>query len=312
MAFSYVFQRAYIVNNTFPTFRRLLPVLSTQATDLRLPQPGLEDRRRSLEMVIAYLNLLPGIEGFIYRHYSPGGTANTKYRRMYFSDANAKKIDHIRTTILRWWQEHLIEGDEYYVLLTSLLEAIPSVSNISGTYGAFLKSWDPRALKPLQLEVPEIIESDLRHEAYQEDANRLIGRIECDILYLDPPYNTRQYATNYHILETVARWDNPRIYGKTGLRPYKQQKSAYCIRTQAILALSDLVCRAKCKHILMSYNSEGIMPHEEIAQVLGKRGPLDLFSRPYRRFKSHSNHTQPTYPPNNTVVEKLYYVTVKD
>jgi len=310
MAFSYVFQRAYITNNSYPTFRRLLPIMES---DYQAPygyQFRIEPKKRPLETVISYLNELPGLKGFIYHNYSPEGTADSKHQRMYFSEANAKKIDRIRTTLAEWRSQQLVTEHEFYLLLASLLEAVPSVSNISGTYGAFLKSWDPRAQKPLKLEVPEVIESTLHHEAHQQDANALIGQLSCDVLYLDPPYNARQYATNYHILETIACWDNPKIYGKTGLRPYAHQKSAYCDKAKAIPALADLVQSARSKHILLSYNSEGIIPQEQIIRILSTRGKVDIFWQSYRRFKSDSNHQHRTYPPRDTVEETIYYVKV--
>ncbi len=220
------------------------------------------------------------------------------------------KIDGIRETIQKWFDEEVITENEFYILLTSLIESVPFVSNISGTYGAFLKYWDPRALKPFKLIVPLIITSDIEHEIYNEDSNILIENINCDILYLDPPYNTRQYATNYHILETIAAWDNPKIYGKTGLRPYKHQKSSYCDKSKCIQALEDLIASANAKHILLSYNNEGLIPEKEILRIMGKRGKVKIYEKPYRRFRSDSDEKR-NYKCDD-VTEKIYYVKIKN
>ena len=142
-----------------------------------------------------------------------------KYKRQYLSDVNGKKVDAVREQIETWRRDEFIAEDEYYILLLSLLEAISKVTNISGTYGAYLKDWDPRTNNALTLEPFLPIPSDREHIVYQEDANSLIEQIECDILYIDPPYNARQYITNYHLLETIARYDNPSVYGKTGTTP---------------------------------------------------------------------------------------------
>ena len=216
---------------------------------------------------------------------------DNEYRRQYLSDINGKKIDAIRQQIETWRRIELITENEYYVLLLSLLEAVSKVTNISGTYGAYLKDWDPRTYKTLTLEPFLPIPSDKQHSVYQEDANVLVERIECDILYIDPPYNARQYITNYHLLETIARYDNPSVYGKTGLRPYsKLEKSAYCSQSTCLEAFAALISQAKAKCIIVSYNNEGIMSETQILDVLRQKGNTpELIPIDYRRFKSHSN-----------------------
>lgn len=271
MTYSYVFQRAYIENNKVPKFEELKKII---------PNPD-------IIKVISYLNNLKGKEGFIFKNYCKEGTKKSKYQRNYFSSENAKKIDSIRDKIEEW-KDNLITENEFYILLCSLLEVIPSVSNISGTYGAFLKINDPRMFKSLLLQVPRLIESGIKHESYQEDANRLIRHISCDILYIDPPYNKRQYATNYHILESVAVWDKKILDTKTGLRPYEHQKSLYCYKNKCANIFADLIDNVKTDYILFSYNSEGIIPYKKIMKILSLKGEVSVLSYDYRRFKSHS------------------------
>ena len=125
---------------------------------------------------------------------------------------------------------YLIDENEYYYLLASLIEGIPFVSNITGTYGAYLKDWDKRAFKKFEMIRLNVIDNAYINECYNINSNDLISKISGDILYLDPPYNERQYLPNYHLLETIAKYDNPKINGKTGIREYTNQKSNYCIK----------------------------------------------------------------------------------
>ena len=226
MEYSFVFGKAYLENNIMPDFAGL-PLPRQMATLFEMDTAP-------LEQALDYLNHLPPEPGFMFKNYCDVGTATQEHQRMYFSAANAGKIDAVRNQIEQWYQSQVITENEFHILLASLLEAVPSVSNTTGTYAAFLKFWESRSQKPLTLTVPHIIPSHLAHEVYKEKANSLINRIPCNVLYLDPPYNSRQYAPNYHILETVARWDTPAIYGKSGLRPYKEEKSVYCQKNIAI------------------------------------------------------------------------------
>ena len=296
---AYVFGRALIQNNEVPSFGKL--------TNLPNASPaGLFDETETYLKILNYLNGLKGIsDGFIFNTYCPGG--DNGYNRQYLTDENGQKVDAVRQKIEVWWQDNLITEDEYYILLLSLLEAVSKVTNISGTYGAYLKGWDARTHKELTLEPIASIPSDKEHAVYREDANRLIDRIECDILYIDPPYNTRQYITNYHLLETIARYDNPSVYGKTGLRTYsKTEKSAYCSQAECLRAFAALISRAKAKHIIVSYNSEGIMSDADIHGVLSEKGEVPkLIPIDYRRFKSNSTGKLSN---NKNVREYLFYV----
>jgi adenine-specific DNA-methyltransferase len=292
---AYVFGRALIQNSEQPKFSRLR----------NLPS-NLFDGMDSYLKTLNYLNQLDGTsDGFIFNTYCPGG--ENRYNRQYLSDRNGQKVDAVRQQIEAWRRDGLITEDEYYTLLLSLLEAVSKVTNISGTYGAYLKGWDARTYKDLTLEPFSAISSDKDHAVYQEDANRLVERIECDILYIDPPYNSRQYITNYHLLETVARYDNPSVYGKTGMRSYSEaEKSAYCSKGACLSAFAALIARARAKHIIVSYNSEGIMSNAEILEVLSQKGEMpELIPIDYRRFKSNSNGAHKN---KKDVQEYLFYV----
>ena len=221
---SYAFQRALIANNGDPEFVGIVETLGDVPNDS--PPPNLSPYHK----VVAWLNCLPGKKGFIFHSYCPSGS--NEYGRQYLSDSNGQKIDAIRQQIRQWRDADEITENEFYLLLLPLLEATSKVANISGTYGAYLKHWDPRTYKDLTMVPTEIIRSDVPHQVFRQDANQLIEDIRCDVLYLDPPYNTRQYITNYHLLETVARYDAPALHGKTGLRNDEDgEKSAYCSKS---------------------------------------------------------------------------------
>jgi adenine-specific DNA-methyltransferase len=292
--FSYVLQRAYLCCNDYPRFAGLPWAAEAPGPD------------GPLCAVIHYLNALPPQPGFVCRHYSPGD-GDEPGRRRYLSAANAGRIDAIRQQIGAWWDAGRLAGEEPYLLLAALIEAVPFVSNISGTYGAFLKGWDPRALKPLVLRPPAILPSTLRHAAYCTDATTLVVEQPSDVLYLDPPYNSRPYAGNYHLLETIARYDAPVVYGKTGLRPAAGH-SAYNSAGRAATALRTLVRGARCTHLLLSYNSEGLIPEAAILDILGERGRPEVRRRPYRRFRSDADSPRRRYAPQHLVSENLYYV----
>ena len=238
-----------------------------------------------------FLNNLEGVNGFIYNNYSKEGTNSKLFERQYFSDENAKKIDAIRIKIEEWYTENLINNAEYCYLLTCLLEAADKVANTTSVYEAFLKKLKSSANKNIELIPLEVIvseDSDLL-KAYNKDANELIKEISGDILYMDPPYNTRKYNTNYHMLETIALYDNPEIKGKTGVRVEPQKKSKYCLKKDAAGALEELVKNAKFRYLLLSYNDEGIIPLDEIERIFSKYGKYKRYERQHKRYKSDNN-----------------------
>ena len=179
-------------------------------------------------------------------------------------------------------------------------------ANTASVYGAFLKQLKKTAQIPFILKPAELIINDQDHTVFNEDINKLVSEIEGDILYLDPPYNQRQYATNYHLLETVAKYDNPIIHGKTGLREYESQKSLYCSRTQVKKAFSDLINNAKQKYIFLSYNNEGLMTLGDIKEIMGSRGKYGYFTQEYNRFKADKDENRDFS--SNKTLEYLHYV----
>jgi adenine-specific DNA-methyltransferase len=244
--YSYILNRHYIGNHKELKFTQLIKTIPA----LKNIVP--EDRK---DFVCNYLSDLKGIKGFIYKNYCPSGTKNKKEPRLYFSDENGMKCDSIRQKIEKWRDDSLISDDEYYFLITSLVESIDKYANTASVYVAFLNKLKKTALKSFILKPAELIINDHNHTVFNEDINVVSEKVKGDILYLDPPYNHRQYATNYHLLETIAKYDNPKIHGKTGLREYQDQKSLYCSRSSVKKAFKDLIFKANLKYIFLSYNN---------------------------------------------------------
>ena len=230
--------------------------------------------------IIEELNQLNGIEGFIFNEYSENGAKE----RLYFSEHNGKKIDAIRQQIENWKTEKIINFKTYYFLLASLLESADKVANTASVYGAYLKKIKKSAQKNIVLEPAVFSINDNEHEVFNEDSNLLIKKIEGNILYLDPPYNARQYGSNYHLLNTIAKYDTFIPKGKTGLRDYN--RSDYCSKTNVRKSFEELVKNVNFNYTFLSYNNEGLMSEEEIRTIMSKYGKYDLVTTNYQRFKA--------------------------
>lgn len=252
---------------------------------------------KNSQKYIDELNNLSLIEtGFIYQNYCLGGSGE----RQYFSDENGKKIDTIRQKIKQWKKTKKINDNLYYFLLASLLESADKVANTASVYGAYLKHLKKSAQKSLIL-APAIFELNANeHQVFNQDSNKLIKKIEGDILYLDPPYNARQYGANYHILNTIAKYDKFVPKGKTGLRDY--YCSDYCKKSTVLRSFEALIKNAKFKHIFLSYNNEGLMSADELRTTMQKYGKYDLTTTKYQRFKADNNRFNKT----DTTTEYLH------
>lgn len=256
------------------------------------------------EEYIDKLNQLDGIDnGFIYSQYCLGGGNN----RQYFSDENGKKIDAARVAIEEWRNNGEISDDLYYFLLCSLIESADKHANTASVYGAYLKSLKKSAQKSLVIAPANYQCNSHNHQVYCEDANTLIKSISGDILYLDPPYNARQYGANYHLLNTIAEYKTFEPKGKTGLREYN--KSDYCSKTVVKNSFESLIADAKFKYIVLSYNNEGLMSIDTIRHIMSKYGRYQVFQKEYSRFRAdkaeNRNHLA------NTTTEYLH-ILIKD
>ena len=225
------------------------------------------------------LNQLAGTEGFIYKNYCAGSGSG----RQYFTDENGMKCDSIRIELEQLKECGEIDESQYYY---------------------FLKKVKKSAAKEFQLELLPIIDGDKESKAYNKNISDIISTIGGDILYLDPPYNARQYCTNYHVLETIARYDDPQLHGKTGLRDYSSQKSLFCSPRTVVDAFDDVLRQADFKYIFLSYNNEGLMPFDVIQHTMEKYGEYQRFEQEYRRFKADTDKNRNIKA--NTTTEYLH------
>jgi len=298
--YSFVLNRNYIWNHKILWFFGL---------QKEIPELFVSDLHSTTDLVLDYLNNLKWKKGFIYKNYAVWGTKWKEFERMYFSDENAKICDSVRDKIEDWKKEELITEDEYYFLLASLIESIDKVANTASVYGAFLKQLKKSAQKVMILKPAEFYLNDNEHDVYNKDVNELILESSHDVVYLDPPYNHRQYSGNYHILETIAKADKPRIKGKTGMRDCSGQKSDYSKRNDVKKSFSHLIQNIDAKYVFLSYNCEWLLSLDDIEEVMSKRWEYGVFKKDYRRFKA--DKTKSRNYKKNSVTEYLHYVKIK-
>jgi adenine-specific DNA-methyltransferase len=235
------------------------------------------------EGLVERLDAAAGEDGFIYNNYCLGSGSG----RNYFTDENGRKCDAVRLALDRQFERGRIGEDEFFYCLAALIESLDKVANTASVYGAFLKHVKASAGKAFKLTPPEIVRG-ARGKVYCGDISEIIRRVRGDVLYLDPPYNARQYCANYHILETVARYDSPMLRGVSGLRDCSGdgQKSAFCSKRAVASAFEDVMANAGFKYIFLSYNNEGLMSLETIRGIMGKYGKYERFAQVRRRFRA--------------------------
>jgi len=253
--------------------------------------PVFEKLNRSYASVIHYLNELPPAEGYFFREFSPlGHPANGCDSRKYFTAENACKIDAIREKINQWIAESMIDDNEASVLKHTLIMAVNRVANISGTYGYHLADFKKNALIPLEL-MPVTFEKNenITHTILQGFAEDLSKNIVADLCYIDPPYMKRQYAANYHILETIARGDFPEAVGKSGLRDWWDQHSKFCTKTRSISSFDKVIVDMNCPHFLISYSEDGLIPIDQLVSEFEKFGIVTIKKIDYTRFRSNQS-----------------------
>lgn len=210
----------------------------------------------------------------------------------FFSELNCKKIDYIRDDIENNFDNSLINSREKAILVTSLMYAMDRIANTVGHYDAYRDHGDLN--KKLLLEDLEICsnETNENNEIYKMDANKLVREIYADIVYIDPPYNSRQYCDAYHLLENVATWEKPEVFGTARKMDRSNLKSKYCMHS-APKEFDDLIQNIKAKYILVSYNnmgnkgagrSQAKISDSDIINSLSKRGKVMIFETDFQQF----------------------------
>jgi adenine-specific DNA-methyltransferase len=254
-----------------------------------------------LQTIIDECNELQGVKGLIYHNYSE----NDDCERMFFTSDNAQKCDAIRIHIELLKDKLIINLNEYYFLLASLIVSMDKLANTSCVYGAYLKQYKKSSLKSLNV-IPIHTKTDIKvdsNNVYNLSAEEL-SKLDTfyDVIYMDPPYNHRQYSANYCPLNYIAFY-NPEIQlnGKTGtINGYN--KSNFCSKTKVKHSFKTILDNLKCNYIFISYNNEGLLDCDELKDLLSSYGELKLYKIPYKKFKAQKTVT------GDTVFEYLWVI----
>lgn len=209
----------------------------------------------------------------------------------YFNKRNCAKIGYIREDIERSYKKGELNERERALLITSLLYAMDKIAATCGHYDAYRKGAAYEGA--LELAVP-LARANNRpgNRCFNEDANELVKRIRADLIYIDPPYNSRQYCDAYHLLENVARWEKPEVFGVAKKMDRSGMKSRYCT-AGAAEAFEALVGDIRARYILLSYNnmaekgnsrSNAKISDEDILRILRQKGVVKVFSESYKPF----------------------------
>ncbi len=224
---------------------------------------------------ITELNGLKGCKGFIWREYSPASKKLCGIERKYFTEQNAQKIDTITQKVHEWRKRGIITQKEFSLLMANIITATNNVANIAGTYGCFLSKWSAAALNPIELTPSALREKPVQYTAYNSDVFEIESSYK-DTVYLDPPYTKRQYASYYHIHETIVCGDEPVVEGTSGLRPWRDKASVFCYKAKALDALVRLITNQKAHRVLLSYSDEGHVKLDELKKCLSSQGTVEI------------------------------------
>ncbi len=220
--------------------------------------------------------------------------ASINYGGKFFSHRDALLIGEIRSDIEK--NRASLNEKEYSILLASLLYSLDRSANTCGHYDAYIKKENILSSFKFELINPLIKseKDDKEIRIFREDANKLAKTdIRSDIVYIDPPYSSRQYSRFYHVLETLTKWDNPVLYG-TALKPKEENMSDYC-KTKALDAMKDLVYSLDAKYLVVSYNntynsrsnsSKNKMTLDEITDLLNKKGNTNIYHIKHKAFNA--------------------------
>jgi len=286
---SYVFQRAYVVADCAD------PLVGEMARDLA----GLAPR-----------------ESFISRHFSPAGGSESA-GRMYFTPANAGRIDAAREELEAWRKAGDVGEDSYYLLLAAIIEGADRVANTAGVYASYMKRWQANARRTFEV-VPELpVKGAQPARAHLMDAIETAKSIgDVDLLYIDPPYNSRQYVAYYHIPEILARgWADsaPAIRGKVGLLAGEEGRSQWSHGRRVQKLFSALLSTTTATQALVSFNSEGHLAPEALLALLTKAsvdGKVSHYTQRYRRYRADSDREGRHYH-RDIALEHLYMVRLR-
>ena len=231
-----------------------------------------EQERRAAEPILAELAALSGAPGYV--------TQTFCVESRYFQPHNGARIDAIRQAIDRYSRDPAVRG----LLLTSLLEAADRVDSTTGLQMAYLKKWAPRSFNELELRMPAPVAGP-RGSVMRMDANALAPSVDTGLVYIDPPYNQHSYFSNYHVWETIVRWDAPQTYGIACKRvDCRDVKSPYNSKRAAGQAFDELLDRLGSRWLIVSFNNEGFHEPEHVYRRLQDHGYVNCVELDFKRY----------------------------
>jgi len=220
------------------------------------------DRERvaaDADRLLAELQQLPGRAGWFTETYC--------IRSRFIQPHNGARIEAIREAIAAKALDPVLES----VLLVSLMEAADRVDSTTGVQMAYLKQWAPRSFRDLELRLPELVQRPEagRCEAHGMDALDAASQLEADVAYLDPPYNQHSYLRNYHVWESLVRWDRPEVFGIACKRTdCKERNSPFNSRVRIGPALQQLLQRVRSRAVIVSFSNEGWVSQDQLVAML--------------------------------------------
>ena len=240
--------------------------------------------------VLEHLNALPPRPGLMVREYSPAGEPSEGVApRQYFTADNAARLDAMLHEVDAWRRKDLLGDAEHSLLRHDLVLATNRVANIAGTYGHFWSKWTNASQQPVELRPSDFEQLPTDHVVMQGRAEDVAASVSCDLCYLDPPYTKRQYAANYHLIETVARGDEPDAVGVSGLRPWRDQYSDFCSKVRVRDAFTQVITGVDCPKFLISYSEDGLLPRDDMAEYLAEFGEVVCHTIEFPRFRSNQS-----------------------
>lgn len=216
------------------------------------------------------------------------------YGDRFFPLRQARQIGLLREQIATWRLSGQLTDEVEAMLLTSLLYASDRIANTCGHYDAYRLKLDASVHLTLALPHFDAL-ANAGNQVLHGDANALIDELDVDVLYLDPPYNSRQYSDTYHLLENLITWQKPALFGKARKMERQHLKSAYCSSVRASSAFAQLIAKARCRHILVSYNNMGkkgdvrsnaCIPDAALREALEARGKVTVYEQPFQHFST--------------------------